>query len=60
MEKATNFKDVSDNVAFLHDPLVIGCLIDPSFCTFETIPIEPVMILKEDENRVVVRTIPHM
>jgi purine nucleosidase len=29
-----------DNVAFLHDPLALACLYDPSLCTFETLEIE--------------------
>ncbi len=30
-----------DNVAFLHDPLALGCVYDESFCTFESLAIEP-------------------
>ena len=30
-----------DNVAFLHDPLTLGCVYDESFCTFEELEIEP-------------------
>lgn len=29
-----------DNVAFLHDPLTLACLYDPSFCTFERLDVE--------------------
>lgn len=32
-----------DNVAFLHDPLALACVHDESFCTFETLWIEPVV-----------------
>ena len=30
-----------DNVAFLHDPLALACVHDESFCTFESLWIEP-------------------
>ena len=30
-----------DNVAFLHDPLTLGCVYDESFCTFEDLEVEP-------------------
>jgi purine nucleosidase len=30
-----------DNAAFLHDPLTLTCVYDPSFCGFETLEIEP-------------------
>jgi purine nucleosidase len=30
-----------DNVAFLHDPLALGCVYDESFCTFEDLEVEP-------------------
>ena len=30
-----------DNAAFLHDPLALACVHDESFCTFETLAIEP-------------------
>ena len=29
-----------DNVAFLHDPLTLACVFDPSLCTFEALTIE--------------------
>lgn len=29
-----------DNVGFLHDPLALACVIDPSLCTFEDLHIE--------------------
>lgn len=31
----------ADNAAFLHDPLTLACVHDESFCTFETLAIEP-------------------
>ncbi len=31
----------ADNAAFLHDPLALACVYDESFCTFETLEIEP-------------------
>lgn len=30
-----------DNVAFLHDPLTLGCAYDEGFCSFEQLEIEP-------------------
>lgn len=30
-----------DNAAFLHDPLTLTCVYDPSFCGFEQLEIEP-------------------
>jgi len=30
-----------DNAAFLHDPLTFACVADESFCTFQTLAIEP-------------------
>lgn len=30
-----------DNAAFLHDPLTLACVHDESFCSFETLTIEP-------------------
>ena len=33
----------ADNVAFLHDPLALACAYDESFCTFEDLPVEPVI-----------------
>jgi len=60
LEKHSTLKDKSDNVAFLHDPLVIGCVIDESFCIIEELPIEPVIILKEDDKKTqIFRTIAH-
>jgi len=32
-----------DHVAFLHDPLAMACVYEQSFCTFEDLPIEPVV-----------------
>ncbi len=34
----------NDNVAFLHDPLALACLADESFCTFEDVLVEPVVV----------------
>jgi len=59
LEKHSTLKDISSNVAFLHDPLVIGCLLDESFCTFDLLPIEPMIILKDDKNTHIFRTIAH-
>ena len=33
----SEFTDLSDNVAFLHDPLALACVLDESFCRFEEI-----------------------
>jgi hypothetical protein len=58
LEKHSKLKDTSSNVAFLHDPLVIGCLLDPSFCTFEELPIE-CLITIDDRQQPIFRTIAH-
>src|SRR5262245_22056834 len=33
-----------DNVAFLHDPLAVACLYDPTCCTFESLQIETELV----------------
>lgn len=33
------FTDLSDNVAFLHDPLALVCALDESFCHFEELAV---------------------
>jgi purine nucleosidase len=45
----------ADNTAFLHDPLTLACVHDESFCTFETLEIEPAIdadgVLRTFERR---------
>lgn len=31
--------DLSQNAAFLHDPLALACIVDESFCTFAELPV---------------------
>jgi inosine-uridine nucleoside N-ribohydrolase len=50
-----------DNIAFLHDPLTIGCAImdNESFCNFQEYNIEPLISLNSSINKLQFRTIIH-
>lgn len=52
------FPKDADNVAYLHDPLTIGCVIDDTFCTFKELPIE-VLLQQNGDNSIICRTIEH-